>query len=838
MGITRQRATQSCAAVVATSVVTVAALLAMPSAASALSGTAEYKPVESNISGKYWVTATASDGDGSAALDGNPETAWTAAGGPAALSVDLGGAYDSVHKVQTVFASNTAVYTYTLEGKTEGASWVVLADRSDNTRPGAIFTDVFTLAGLTDLRLNVISGQPVGVREFQVYNYLRPDLDNGSDTSEQGGNTNAYYYNAGNNPPVDGVRGGRYSDPSSIENGNNFFGLTKDLGWDTIRLRVWNEPRSETSGNPTTTAGNNSPENTRRVARAVHGAGQNLAIDLHYADSWADPQNQPKPYAWSSLTFPELQQAVYDYTYGLTASLVDQGTTPTIVALGNEITNGMLWGSEYDSITPYVHHHDYYTSGRYEAAPGGGVEWLKYEEADGDTSSPAYQEFLASVERLALLIDAGNRAVARVNADRGTHIDTQLHFAFNVFEQPTGQPKVQLDPQEVFAKVQTLISTLKTSLDAKSGMVDRIGISYYPDWHGTYDVVQRNLVEISRMLPGVLVSIAECSPKYTGTVTDPLADPNRPVGFQYSVQSQGDDAADLLKTINDVPNNAGTGVWPWAGTNVFATGSGENGTLRASFKVWNDAFAKNVVESAVSASTRVGLTPLLPSNVTSLDLQTGTRSEVPVVWDVADPSAYAEEGTFTLHGTAQVTVPQQGRGAAMTDVTATVEVLPRDPNSQDLQVVVPGQTEPGEFIWAIDGSNGLVDLGTAELDGDRYAATGSINPVRVTDTRRGGPQWSVSAVVSDFVSGDRTFDGKYLGWTPDVAENTVGAEAGAAVETGLISGPGLSESATLGRAPGAHPKGSALLGAGLKLDVPVSVGEGTYRATLVLTALS
>jgi len=32
--------------------------------------------------------------------------------------------------------------------------------------------------------------------------------------------------------------------------------------------------------------------------------------------------------------------------------------------------------------------------------------------------------------------------------------------------------------------------------------------------------------------------------------------------------------------------------------------------------------------------------------------------------------------------------------------------------------------------------------------------------------------------------------------------------------------------------------GSALLGADLDLQVPVSVGDGTYRATLVLTALS
>ncbi|WP_165944326.1 hypothetical protein [Micromonospora sp. KC213] len=58
----------------------------------------------------------------------------------------------------------------------------------------------------------------------------------------------------------------------------------------------------------------------------------------------------------------------------------------SIVQFGNEITNGMMWGQEYDAITPYVHHHHYYTSGRYRLAPGGGVKWLKYEEEATQTT--------------------------------------------------------------------------------------------------------------------------------------------------------------------------------------------------------------------------------------------------------------------------------------------------------------------------------------------------------------------------------------------------------------------------------------------------------------------
>lgn len=160
-----------------------------------------------------------------------------------------------------------------------------------------------------------------------------------------------------------------------------------------------------------------------------------------------------------------------------------------------------------------------------------------------------------------------------------------------------------------------------------------------------------------------------------------------------------------------------------------------------------------------------------------------------------------------------------------------------DPNSQTLQVEVP-EGVPGEFSWNIDGTNGLVDLGTAVDSGDSFTASGAINPIRVTDTRRGGPQWSVSAQVGDFTSGDESFSGKYLGWTPRVIEEGAGAIAGAPVASGFDSGNGLADSSTLGYGPAAHLRGSAKLGADLSLKIPVDVTDGTYKATLTLTALS
>jgi hypothetical protein len=162
---------------------------------------------------------------------------------------------------------------------------------------------------------------------------------------------------------------------------------------------------------------------------------------------------------------------------------------------------------------------------------------------------------------------------------------------------------------------------------------------------------------------------------------------------------------------------------------------------------------------------------------------------------------------------------------------------PVDPDTQRLQVVVP-KGAPGEFVWSIDGANTLVDLGTAEAAGDHYAADGSINPIRVTDTRRGSPQWALSAQVGDFTSHGESFSGRYLGWTPNLVEAGGDAVAGARITSGFGGGQGLSRSSTLGHAEAGHVAGSALLGAELDLRIPVDVTDGTYRATLTLTALS
>ena len=77
-----------------------------------------------------------------------------------------------------------------------------------------------------------------------------------------------------------------------------------------------------------------------------------------------------------------------------------------------------------------------------------------------------------------------------------------------------------------------------------------------------------------------------------------------------------------------------------------------------------------------------------------------------------------------LHVRVEHRVGIDGVGSLIDSVT----IHPFHGDGQDIQVDVPNQA-PGEFGWTIDGQNGLVDLGTAQEDGDYFEATGEINPI-------------------------------------------------------------------------------------------------------------
>ena len=113
--------------------------------------------------------------------------------------------------------------------------------------------------------------------------------------------------------------------------------ILKSYGINTIRLRVWVNPSSDTYSGHCSRA-----EVTDLAARAAK-MGFRILIDFHYSDSWADPQKQTKPAAWAKDDLNQLKQDVFRHTTEVLKSLKARGVTPEWVQVGNEIHDGMLW---------------------------------------------------------------------------------------------------------------------------------------------------------------------------------------------------------------------------------------------------------------------------------------------------------------------------------------------------------------------------------------------------------------------------------------------------------------------------------------------------------------
>lgn len=201
--------------------------------------------------------------------------------------------------------------------------------------------------------------------------------------------------------------------------------------------------------------------------------------------------------------------------------------------------------------------------------------------------------------------------------------------------------------------------------------------------------------------------------------------------------------------------------------------------------------------------------------------------------------------------------PAAGSGATASDApTYTHSVTAFAGASLDENVLV--EVPAGGLTIALDdGANGQVDLGTAQINtgGDLLTAAGPMDNVKVTDTRAGDPGWIASGIVTDFVKpaagadpADQ-FSGYNLGWAPSVittSANQVGLLAGPAVTAGTQPGVGvapvdpavgLGASRVLATALDDAGNGTAVLAAGLSLNIPTDVTAGVYHATLTLSVI-
>ena len=121
----------------------------------------------------------------------------------------------------------------------------------------------------------------------------------------------------------------------------NLLQLLKRYGFNSVRLRLWNDPKSESGERYG--AGDNDLERTIATAKRVKEAGMSFLLDLHYSDFWTDPGKQFKPKAWEGLSYGELVSEMERYTEAVLKELIKAGVTPDLIQVGNELSAGLLW---------------------------------------------------------------------------------------------------------------------------------------------------------------------------------------------------------------------------------------------------------------------------------------------------------------------------------------------------------------------------------------------------------------------------------------------------------------------------------------------------------------
>ncbi|KAJ8468721.1 hypothetical protein ONZ45_g6412 [Pleurotus djamor] len=121
----------------------------------------------------------------------------------------------------------------------------------------------------------------------------------------------------------------QYRDGGSVQ---RFENILRNKGANIARIRIW-------------TSTSNSQYSLNyglALARRARDAGLAIYVDLHYSDTWADPAHQAIPSSWPK-DLAGLNTQIWTYTRDVVNAFTNQGTPITMIQIGNEINDGMLW---------------------------------------------------------------------------------------------------------------------------------------------------------------------------------------------------------------------------------------------------------------------------------------------------------------------------------------------------------------------------------------------------------------------------------------------------------------------------------------------------------------
>jgi arabinogalactan endo-1,4-beta-galactosidase len=325
-----------------------------------------------------------------------------------------------------------------------------------------------------------------------------------------------------------------------------------------------------------------------------------VLLDIHYSDTWADPQHQNVPASFNGETLPQLAASTRDYTSSALRAFAAQGTPVSQVAIGNEITQGMLW--QFTTVA----------AGATTVTPAGS-KTIKVASTSGISAGDTlFIDSLATSNSVAGVTDPSTEVVKVASVGTSGADGTGITLAQPLRYDHTGPVTVQdvqdsghllFDPTTDRADWSSLTTLIKAGVTgARAGNprgnpllvqlhIDRggdnatatdfvdhmlaagvnfdvIGLSYYPWYHGPMSAMKANLTAlIKRFHKDVMIAEDQYpqEPQLGYGLYD-SADANYPdtqPGYLVSPAGQASYQRDLVSLLASMPEGRGLGVFYW-----------------------------------------------------------------------------------------------------------------------------------------------------------------------------------------------------------------------------------------------------------------------------------
>ncbi len=232
------------------------------------------------------------------------------------------------------------------------------------------------------------------------------------------------------------------------------------------------------------------------------------------------------------------------------------------------------------------------------------------------------------------------------------------------------------------------------------------------------------------------------------------------------------------------------------------------------------AVAKTAVDQAERAGTLSGAA------------LTEVRAQIATAEDLAADILNKPEIVAALEAAAAAA----GEGAVANALLALAGEI--SGGSIPIEATVPAAADGALALTVADFGDGVV-LSEVANAGDRLVFEGQLPALTVTDSRNarqaGDGGWAVAGRSGDLMSASGQVSADHLGWAPRVETPRPGLAAGPESVTAMDGGKGLSRSSRLAHATSDGRVGSAVLGAGLFLELPVNTDPGTYSGALTVS---